>query len=100
MWLTPIRLTDLVYCMTDPELDRYYLVQPPQAPSEPLLRPLTQASRLTPTRRSLTRSPGVWVPPTVSLTPDGEPLYDYTPSALRELLSEIMATLTRSPRAK
>jgi len=100
VWLTPISLSALVKVLTDPEVAQYFLVQPPRNPSVSQLRPLTQASRLTPTRRSSIRSPGVWVPPTVLHTPEGEPLFDYTPSSLRELLSEIMATLERSPGTK
>lgn len=95
MWLTPINPRELVETLHRIHPERAYLLQPPRSPSECLLRPLTQASRLTPTRRSLTRLPGVWVPPTVSLTPDGEPVYDYTPNGLQELLLEIMATLPR-----
>ena len=100
MWLTPISLTDLVMELIDPGHDRYYLVQAPRSPLESLLRPLTQASRLTPTRRSLIRLPGVWVPPTVRPTRGGEPPFDYTPSALQELLSEIMGTLPRLKEPK
>lgn len=100
MWLTLINLRHLVEILYRIQPQGIYLVQPPRNPSVSQLRPLTQASRLTPTRRSLIRSPGVWVPPIVSLTPEGEPLFDYTPSASRELLLEIMGTLVRSAKSK
>jgi len=100
VWLTPITLTGLVELLAERPLEVAYLVRPPLEPSVFQLRLRTPGSRLMLTRRSLISSPGVWVPPTGLLTPEGERLFEYTQRGLRGLSSEITDTLLVSPETE
>jgi len=100
VWLTPLTLEDWIQVLATTDRKILYRVQLPQDPSESRPPPPNSACSPTPIRRSLTRSPGVWAPPTVALTPVGERPFEYMPSELRGLWSEIMDTLTGSPKSK
>jgi len=100
VWLSSINMTDLLMALTEVYPRPIFLVRQPLEVSELQLELPTLLSKPTRTRRSLTSLPGVWVPPIVFRTPEGEQPSGYTRSGLRELWSEITGTLLVSPEPK
>jgi len=100
VWLSPTNLTDLIWILSQTERPPIFRVRKLRWDLEYLLPPLTPLCRPTPTRRLSTSLPGLWVPPTELRTQESEQLFEYTPSELQELWSEITATLLVSPKRK
>ena len=100
MWTTSIALSELVLVVTEVHPRPLYLVRAPGLPLESEQPTPTLRSSPIATRRSLTSLPGVWVPPIVFRTPEGERPFGYTQSGLQALWSEIMGTLLVSPEPK